>query len=155
MYKYTCLHDVILHFVHVFFKLPAGMSGSWKKQRLQDHFVVLCNELNVSLIVPILRAERMLTSDEMEQLQNSVYTTRQRREKLLIIIPHKGRSHFEKFAECLVWSGQTDLARKIGVPVKDIRPSPHPRKQTLCTCAWCVLARCTCTVHVHNIYIHV
>ena len=134
------------------------MNSSWKKQRLQDHFVVLCNELNVSLIVPILRAERMLTSDEMEQLQNKVYTTRQRREKLLMFIPHKGRSHFEKFAECLVWSGQVKLAQKIGVPVEDIRPSPHPRKQILCIYMYMCTSQMYSVhvhVHMHNMYVHV
>ena len=113
------------------------MSSSWKKQRLQDHFVVLCNELDVDRIVPVLKAERMLTSDEMEQLTNPHFSTRARREKLLLFIPRKGRSHFEKFAECLVWSGQTELASKIGVPVKDIRPSPHPSEQ--CPPAMCTL----------------
>lgn len=105
------------------------MSGSWKNQRLQDHFVVLCSELDVNRIVPVLRAERMLTSDEHEQLTNTHYTTRIRREKLLLFIPRKGAAHFEKFAECLVWSGQTELARKIGIPVDEIAPSPYPTEQ--------------------------
>ena len=104
------------------------MASSWKKQRIQDHFVALCNELDVDRIVPVLRVERMLTNDEHEQLTNRLYTTRIRREKLLLFIPYKGKNHFEKFVECLVWSGQADLARKMGVPVQEIRPSPHPRK---------------------------
>lgn len=102
------------------------MSSVWKEQRLQDHFVVLCNELDVDRIVPVLRNEHMLTTDEMETLQNPYFTTRVRREKLLIILPRKGRAHFQKFAECLVWSGQEELARKIGVPVERIPPSPYP-----------------------------
>ena len=105
------------------------MSSSWKNQRLQDHFVVLCSELDVNRIVPVLRAERMLTSDEHEQLTNTHYTTRIRREKLLLFIPRKGAAHFEKFAECLVWSGQTELAKKIGIPVEEIAPSPYPTQQ--------------------------
>lgn len=101
---------------------------AWKRQRIQDHFVILCQELDVDRIVPILRAERMLTMDEMEQLTNQYFTTQTRRQKLLLIVPHKGRDHFEKFCECLVWSGQEELAAKIGVPVSNIPPSPHPRK---------------------------
>lgn len=105
------------------------MSSHWKKQRIQDHFVVLCSEMDVDRIVPVLRAERMLTSDEVEQLTNRLYTTRARREKLLLFIPRKGRAHFEKFAECLVWSGQAELAKKIGVPLHEIPPSPYPLPQ--------------------------
>jgi hypothetical protein len=105
------------------------MAGTWKNQRIQDHFVVLCNELDVDRIVPVLRAESMLTADEFEQLTNPHFTTQTRRQKLLLFIPRKGRAHFEKFGECLVWSGQSELARKIGVPVEDIRPSPHPTVQ--------------------------
>ena len=99
---------------------------SWKTQRIQDHFVVLCNELDVDRISPVLRQEGMLTADEFEQLTNQLFTTQNRRQKLLLFIPRKGRTHFEKFCECLVWSGQTELARKIGVPVEKIPPSPHP-----------------------------
>ncbi|CAI8056978.1 hypothetical protein GBAR_LOCUS31036 [Geodia barretti] len=105
------------------------MAGSWKNQRIQDHFVVLCNELDVDRITPVLRAEHMLTADEFEQLTNPHFTTQTRRQKLLLFIPRKGRAHFEKLGECLVWSGQSELARKIGVPVEDIRPSPHPPVQ--------------------------
>ena len=136
---YTCLYNTTI--------APEwGMSSSWKKQRLQDHFVVLCNELDVDRIVPVLKAERMLTSDEMEQLTNPHFSTRARREKLLLFIPRKGRSHFEKFAECLVWSGQTELASKIGVPVKDIRPSPHPSEQ-------CPPAMCTLYMYMYTLYL--
>ncbi|CAI8056979.1 hypothetical protein GBAR_LOCUS31036 [Geodia barretti] len=87
----------------------------------------MCNELDVDRITPVLRAEHMLTADEFEQLTNPHFTTQTRRQKLLLFIPRKGRAHFEKLGECLVWSGQSELARKIGVPVEDIRPSPHPR----------------------------
>ena len=98
----------------------------WKTQRIQDHSVVLSNELDVDRIAPVLRQEGMLTADEFEQLTNQLFTTQNPRQKLLLFIPRKGRAHFEKFCECLVWSGQTELARKIGVPVEKIRLSPHP-----------------------------
>ena len=102
------------------------MSSDWKNQRLQSHFVVLCNELDVDNVVPLLRAEHMLTENELEILTNRNFTTRARREKLLLCLPRKGIRHFEKFAECLVWSGQSELAKKIGVPLEQIPPSPHP-----------------------------
>ena len=97
-----------------------------KEQRLQDHFVVLCNDLDVDVIVPFLRNEHMLTQNEVETLSNPFFTSRVRREKLLLMLPRKGKKHFEKFAECLVWSGQRSLARKIGVEVNKIPPSPYP-----------------------------
>ena len=99
-----------------------------KEQCLQDHFVVLCNDLDVDVIVPFLRNEHMLTHSEVETLSNPFFTPRVRREKLLLMLPRKGTKHFEKFAECLVWSGQRGLAKKIGVEVKKIPPSPYPNQ---------------------------
>ncbi len=91
---------------------------------IQANFVVLCQELDVGRIAPILRQVKMLTSDEFEELSNPAFTTRVKRERLLLYMPRKGSNHFERFAECLVWSGQEELARKIGVDVDRIPPRP-------------------------------
>ena len=95
------------------------------RPRLQDYFVLLCNELNLELIVPVLRQEKMLTSDEHERLLNSSTPVRTRREMLLLYMPKKGRDHFENFTKCLVWSGQKELAEKLGVDLSTI-PDPPP-----------------------------
>ena len=92
--------------------------------RLQDHFVVLCQQLNVDRVLPILRQEKMVTMDEYETLTNPMLSTRQKREKLLIILPRKGKHHFEKFGACLVWSGQEQLAQTIGIDVSNVNPRP-------------------------------
>lgn len=101
---------------------PGG--GVEMSRGIQDNFVVLCHELDVGRIAPILRQEKMLTADEYELLTSHMTSTRVKREKLLMLLPRKGRDHFLKFSECLVWSGQEELARKIGVDVSSIRPRP-------------------------------
>ena len=96
------------------------MSGS----KFQPHFVRLCDQLNVGKLLPYLVQERMLTGDEYETVTNITFTRRQQREKLLLIIPRKGRNYFENFGKCLVWSGQKELAQHIGVDIDKVPPPP-------------------------------
>ena len=98
--------------------------------KLQEHFVVLCNKLDLNLIVPILRQEKMLTTDEHEKLLRSAESERTRREMLLLYLPKKGKDHFSRFCTCLVWSGQTDLAQEMNIDLSEIPPSPYPREAT-------------------------
>ena len=91
---------------------------------IQDNFVILCTQLNLDKILPYLKQERMVTTDEYEILTNPNFTARQKREKLLIWLPRKGRNYFTNFGKCLVWSGQTELARHIGVDVALVPEAP-------------------------------
>lgn len=95
------------------------------RNKFQPHFVLLCEQLNMEKLLPYLRQERMVTNDEYETLTNVAYTTKQQREKLLILLPRKGKYYFENFAKCLVWSGQSEIARHIGVDVDSIPPAPY------------------------------
>lgn len=95
---------------------------------IQDNFVILCNELNVEKILPYLKQERMVTTDEYETLTSPTLNTRTKREKLLIWLPRKGRNYFTKFGKCLVWSGQKELARHIGVDVALVPEPPFKRE---------------------------
>ena len=95
------------------------------RSRIQDHFVILSQRLDIDKVIPYLRGERMLTSDEYEQLSHPMYSMRQKRERLLLLLPRKGRNHFENFGKCLVWSGQGDLAEKIGIDIESVPPSPY------------------------------
>ncbi len=114
---------------------------------IQANFVVLCQELDVGRIAPILRQVRMLTSDEFEELSNPAFTTRVKRERLLLFLPRKGSNHFERFAECLVWSGQEELARKIGVDVDRIPPRPaNSMSSNIELPQSCQLMVCVCLV---------
>jgi len=96
---------------------------------IQDHSAVLCDQLDVKRILPYLKAEGMLTTEEYEALSffNSSVAVpkKQMREELLIPIRRKGSNFFENFSKCLVWSGQTELARHIGVNVEDVPECPH------------------------------
>jgi len=104
------------------------MSGS----RLQDNFVILSQKLDVEKVIPYLREERMLTADEHEQLSLPMFSVQNKRERLLLLLPRKGRRHFESFGNCLVWSGQVDLAKAIGIDVDSVPPSPYgPRTYSL------------------------
>ena len=94
---------------------------------IQENFVVLCSQLKLDKILPYLKQERMVTTDEYEMLTNPNFTVRQRREKLLIWLPRKGRNYFTKFGKCLVWSGQSELARHIGVDISLVPEPPFKR----------------------------
>ena len=95
---------------------------------IQDNFVILCAKLNLEKLLPYLRQERMITQDEYEILTNPNLTTKAKREKLLIWLPRKGRNYFVNFGKCLVWSGQTELARHIGVDVAMVPEPPFQCK---------------------------
>ena len=95
------------------------------RSRIQDHFVILSQKLDVDKVIPYLREQHMLTSDEHEQLSHPMYSMRQKRERLLLLLPRKGKKHFENFGKCLVWSGQGDLAERIGIEVESVPPSPY------------------------------
>lgn len=110
-----------------------------KRSRFQPHFVLLCERLNLEKLLPYLRQERMLTNDEYESVTSPTYSTAQQREKLLIILPRKGKNYFENFGKCLVWSGQVELARHIGVDVDSLPPAPYkPGEWVWFWCFCCV-----------------
>lgn len=93
--------------------------------RIRPHFVRLSEQLNLAKLLPFLKQERMVTGDEYETLTNVAYTTREKRAKLLTILPRKGKYYFENFGKCLVWSGQVELARHIGVDVDSVPTAPY------------------------------
>lgn len=102
------------------------------RSKFQPNFVLLCEELNLDTLLPYLHQERMVTRDEYETVTNPAYTSKQRRAQLLGILPRKGSHYYENFSKCLVWSGQVELARHIGVDVDSIPPSPHRRCKMAC-----------------------
>lgn len=82
---------------------------------IQNHFVLLCNELDVDAVLPHMLQARLLTPDEYEKLRPTAGTAaKMRREQLLLLLPRKGSIHFELFCKCLVQSGQGFLAQRIG-----------------------------------------
>ena len=66
-----------------------------------------------------------MTTEEYETLSNPIIPMKQKREKLLIMMPRKGSDFFKNFGNCLVWSEQTALAKHIGVDVAAVPPCPH------------------------------
>ena len=100
------------------------------RNHIQDNFVLLCSQLNLDKILPYLKHERMVTTDEYGILTDPNFTARQKREKLLMWLPRKGMNYFTNFGKCLVWSGQTALATHIGVNVALVPEAPYIRE-------WC------------------
>lgn len=86
--------------------------------------MVLCERMNLDTLLPYLRQEQLVTTDEYETLTNPAITAKQRRAKLLGYLPRKGSRYYEKFSKCLVWSGQLELARHIGINVDAIPSLP-------------------------------
>ncbi len=83
---------------------------------------MLTNELNLASILPILFAERLLSQDEytvMQEMSNgsACVSERDRRDKVLSILPRKGKHYYTLFCKCVVWSGQIELAERMGVDV--------------------------------------
>lgn len=111
------------------------MSGN----KFQPFFVILCNRVDLDKLLPFLRQERMVTNDEFEVLTNVAYTKSQLKQKLFTtILPRKGRYYFENFGKCLVWSGQEEIARHIGIDVDSVPQCPYAVSDTG-KVVWCRL----------------
>ena len=94
--------------------------------KFRPNFVLLCERTDLDRLLPFLQQERMLTNDEYEIVTNPAYTRSTRRQKLFTtILPRKGTYYYENFSKCLVWSGQVELARHIGIDVDSIPPCPY------------------------------
>ncbi len=78
----------------------------------------------------------MVTPAEYETLSSNSIPIKQRRERLLLMMPKKGSDYFKNFGNCLVWSGQRDLAKHISVDVGAVPPCPHQgeRVASVCVC---------------------
>ena len=87
---------------------------------IQENFVLLMQNLDVEAILPYLKQANMVTFDEYERVSSPQLTSKQKREKLLLLMPKKGTNHFLRFCWCIVWSGQRALAEKMQVDLNSV-----------------------------------
>lgn len=80
---------------------------------------MLLNELNLNSILPVMFAENLVSPEEYRVIQESYgqITERDRRDKVLMALPRKGKDFYTLFCKCVVWSGQIELAQRMGFDV--------------------------------------
>ncbi len=90
---------------------------------LRSNYVMLLNELNVDSILPVMHAEYLLSQEEYRKLTGlrARASERERREEILMIIPRKGKDFYRVFCDCVVWSGQTELAQRMSYDVTSVQ----------------------------------
>ena len=83
---------------------------------------MLMNELNLDNVLPVMFAEKLLSQDEYTVIQemNGRVSERDRRDKLMSILPRKGRNFYSLFCKCIVWSGQIELAERMDISLSNI-----------------------------------
>ena len=87
------------------------------KKSIQDFYAYFVDTLQADLLLHYLRDKKWLTPDECDTLKSGQMTRRQKVEKILLLLPRKSTSSFDGekiLVECIIWSGQQDLARKLG-----------------------------------------
>ena len=93
-----------------------------KRMSLRSNYVMLLNELNLTSVLPVMHAENLISPDEYRLLHDmsGKSTERERRDKVLMNLPRKGKDFYSLFCKCIVWSGQVELARRMGVDVSSV-----------------------------------
>jgi len=101
-----------------------------RKYHIQDHYSDLIGVLKVDPILPYLKDEKWLTTDEYETLSSPLINRRQKAEKILLLQPRKtigGYNGEEILVKSIIWSGQEHLALKLGCTEEDIRQMQSQR----------------------------
>ena len=83
---------------------------------LRSNYVMLLNELNLDKLLPVMMSESLVSQAEYENFQcmRGRETEKNRRDALLTILPRKGKNYYSLFCKCIVWSGQIELAQRMG-----------------------------------------
>ena len=104
-----------------------------KHKPIQEFYAYFVDNLKVDKLLHYLKEKKWLTLDESETLNSGQLTSRQRAEKILLLMPRKTTASFkaeEILVECAIWSGQSELAKKLGYTDSEIaeisqrNPSP-------------------------------
>ena len=93
------------------------------KRSIQDFYAYFVDNLQPNPLLHYLRDRKWLTPDECDTLSSGQITRRQKVEKILLLLPRKSTSSFngEKIlVDCIIWSGQGELTKKLGYTNNDI-----------------------------------
>ena len=94
----------------------------------------ICHQLNLRAILPHLDEQGLLTPTENEQLRNELFTTEERKNKLIEWIPSKGSDALTRFIVCLrksaegTGTGHHELAKALEKQIREVhknRPKPQ------------------------------
>lgn len=88
-----------------------------KHKPIQEFYAYFVDNLKVDKLLHYLREKKWLTLDESETLNSGQLTSRQKAEKILLLMPRKSTASFkaeEILIECAIWSGQSQLAKLLG-----------------------------------------
>ena len=95
--------------------------------------------LDISVIVPHLNANNLLTKDNVKMLTNMSKTQQEKTEYLVYILPRKNNGWFEKFLQCLEQSaevaGHTELVKELTVTLDDMKQINNSKQNLAGECA--------------------
>ena len=103
----------------------------------------ICQQLNLRAIIPHLNEQRLLVRIEYEQLRNELFTTEERKNKLIEWLPNKGSDALTRFIACLQKSaegtgtGHHELAKALEKQIRKVhanRPKPQDKTFSILTC---------------------
>ena len=99
----------------------------------------ICQQLNLRAMVLHLDEQGLLTRTENEQLRNELFTTEERKKKLMEWIPSKGSDALTRFIVCLrksaegTGTGHHELAKALEKQIRKVHKNrPNPQDDGLC-----------------------
>ena len=99
----------------------------------------ICHQLNLGAILPHLDEQGLLTRTEKEQLRNELFTTGERKNKLIEWLPSKGSDALTRFIVCLrksaegTGTGHHELAKVLEKQIMKVHKNrPKPQDEGLC-----------------------
>ena len=97
------------------------------------------NMLDISVIVPHLNSNNLLTKDNVKMLTNVSKTQQEKTEYLVYILPRKNNGWFEKFLHCLEQSAEiarhADLVKELTVTLDDMKQINNSKQNLAGECA--------------------
>ena len=113
-------------------------------EELQKRVLQICSPaikdmLDISVIVPHLNANNLLTKDNVKMLTNMSKSQQEKTEYLVYILPRKNNGWFEKFLHCLEQSAEiarhADLVKELTVALDDIKQIKNSKQSLAGECA--------------------
>ena len=104
---------------------------------------LICQQLNLRTIIPHLNEQWLLTPTENEQLRNELFTTEERKNKLIEWLPSKGSDALTRFIGCLrksaegTGTGHHELAKALEKEIRKVhrnRPNPQDEEVPFLMC---------------------
>jgi len=110
-----------------------------QRKVLKMCFPAIKNMVDISVIVPHLKSNNLLTKENIKMLTSVSKTQHEKADYLVYILPRKNNGWFEKFVHCLELSAEVarhaDLVKELTVTLDDMKEMKNTSQSLAGECA--------------------